>query len=170
MSNTAQGEGDEAARLLEDLILELLAVFFDLRAVGQRHGLVTEQGAGSWGLLRMLRTEGPQTVPDVARARSVSRQYIQKLANELMASGWVALGDNPLHKKSKLLVLTEQGEVKLEEMTKKFRELSSRIASAFALQDLKVSTDTVGELRKQLGKLAIAEDGPPSKPRQPRGL
>ncbi|MGH8550614.1 MAG: MarR family winged helix-turn-helix transcriptional regulator [Blastocatellia bacterium] len=119
---------------------------------------MTEQGAGSWGLLRMLKTEGPQTVPDVARARSVSRQYIQKLANELIAEGWVALEDNPLHKKSRLMVLTDQGEAKLEEMTQRFRELTAQMASAFAFRDLQVSTHTVGELRKQVARLANMED------------
>lgn len=153
-----QGDGDETSRLLEVLILEVLTAFFDLRAVGQRYGLVTEQGAGSWGLLRMLKTEGPQTVPDVARARSVSRQYIQKLANELIAEGWIALEDNPLHKKSKLMLLTGQGEAKLEEMTQQFRELTAQITSAFALRDLQVSIHTVGELRKQVARLANMED------------
>lgn len=158
MSKLVKGEGDETSRLLEVLILEVLAAFFDFRAVGQRYGLVTEQGAGSWGLLRMLKTEGPQTVPDVARARSVSRQYIQKLANELIAEGWVVMEDNPLHKKSKLMVLTEQGEAKLEEMTERFQELTAQIASTFALRDLQVSTRTVGELRKQVAGLADMED------------
>lgn len=158
MSKLVRGEGDETVRLLEDLILEVLAAFFDLRAVGQRYGLVTEQGAGSWGLLRMLKTEGPQTVPDVARARSVSRQYIQKLANELIAEGWVAMDDNPLHKKSRLMVLTDQGEAKFEEMTQRFRELTAKIASAFASCDIEVSTRTVSELRKQLGRLVSTED------------
>lgn len=158
MSKLVRGEGNETIRLLEDLILEVLAAFFDLRAVGQRYGLVTEQGAGSWGLLRMLKTEGPQTVPDVARARSVSRQYIQKLANELIAEGWVAMDDNPLHKKSRLMVLTDQGEAKFEEMTQRFRELTAKIASAFASCDIEVSTRTVSELRKQLGRLVSTED------------
>lgn len=158
MSKLVRGEGDETVRLLEDLILEVLAAFFDLRAVGQRYGLVTEQGAGSWGLLRMLKTEGPQTVPDVARARSVSRQYIQKLANELIAEGWVAMDNNPLHKKSRLMVLTDQGEAKFEEMTQRFRELTAKIASAFASCDIEVSTRTVSELRKQLGRLVSTED------------
>ena len=101
MSKCMKEEDDETVHLLEVLIQEVLATFFDFRAVGQRYGLVTEQGAGSWGLLRMLKTEGTQMVPDVARSRSVSRQYIQKLANELIAEGWLAMEDNPLHKNQK---------------------------------------------------------------------
>lgn len=158
MGRLLRGKGGETERLLEDLILEVLAAFFDLRAVGQRHGLVTEQGAGSWGVLRMLKIEGPQTVPDIARSRSVSRQYIQKLANELIAEGWVALEDNPLHKKSRLMALTDQGEAQLEEMTRRFRELTAQIASAFELHDLQVSTHTVSELRKQLAGLTTLKD------------
>lgn len=153
MGKSDKSDCDETLRLLEKLILEVLAAFFDLRAVGQVYGLVNEQGAGSWGLLRMLRNEGPLTVPYVARARSVSRQYIQKLANELIAVGWIALEDNPLHKKSKLMVLTGQGEATLEEMTQQFRELTSQISTVFASRDLAVSIHTVGELRKQVARL-----------------
>ncbi len=158
MRKLARNEGNEAARLFEVLVLEVLAAFFDLRAVGQRYGLVTEQGAGSWGLLRMLKSEGPLTVPDVARMRSVSRQYIQKLANELIAEGWLAMEDNPLHKKSRLMILTGQGEAKLVEMTERFKELTQRMAPNFPLRDLQVSVNTVIELRKHLAKLADEEE------------
>ena len=47
-----------------------------------------------------------------------------------------------------MMFLTEQGEAKLKEMTQRFRELAAQIASAFALQELWVSVQTVGKLRK----------------------
>jgi hypothetical protein len=62
---------------------KFLETFFDLRATGQNLNFVTEWGAGNWGLLRLLSKEGSKTISEAARMRSVSRQYIQKLANHL---------------------------------------------------------------------------------------
>ena len=148
----------ETSLLLEKLLHEVLAAFFDLRAAGQKYGLVTEQGAGSWGLLRMLKIDGPMTVPEVARYRSVSRQYIQKLANELIDSGWITLGENPAHKKSKRLHITRVGEMKLGEMTLQIRETMEKLAPSFSANSLQVSIKTIGELRKQL--TSFAQSGP----------
>jgi len=60
---------------------------------------------------------GPKTVPEIARMRSVSRQYIQKLANELIGRRWLALIDNPRHRRSKMLQLTKSGERQLAVMS-----------------------------------------------------
>lgn len=158
MSKTVQTGGDDAARMVEALILEVLGAFFDLRAAGQRYGLVTEHGGGSWGLLRMLRAEGPLTVSDVARMRSVSRQYIQKLANELIAEGLVTMKDNPSHRQSKFMVLTKRGERRLTELTQRLKNVTRELAPVFSVRDLRVSVGTVATLRKHLAELATKRD------------
>lgn len=68
------------------------------------------------GVLRNLLQNGPMTVPAVASLRPVSRQYIQKVVNELKAKGFVSLIANPAHKRSRLVQITEQGEAHLNEM------------------------------------------------------
>ena len=62
-----------------------------------------------WSILRTLGRRGPQTVPDIARARALSRQNIQILVNRLEAQGYVAVTPNPAHKRSGLIGLTERG-------------------------------------------------------------
>lgn len=106
---------------------EVLQAFFDLRSAGREVGAVTESGAGSWGLLRLVDEGGPVTMAEVARSRGVTRQYIQKLANELIGSGYLQLVDNPKHRRSGLLTLTPAGRRHLERMSESVRtELQQR--------------------------------------------
>ena len=51
------------------------------------------------GVLRNLLQNGPITVPAIAGLRPVSRQFVQKVVNELEAEGFVSFIDNPAHKR-----------------------------------------------------------------------
>jgi len=64
---------------------------------------------GERAVLVELAEEGPRTVPEMARARPVSRQHIQAIVNPLLARGLVELVDNPRHRRSKLVRITPNG-------------------------------------------------------------
>ena len=98
-----------AVRGMVSLIDETRLLFHHLRRTAEslhRQGEIT---AGRRGVLESLHREGPRTVPQLARARPVSRQHIQKLVDPLAAEGLVELVDNPRHKRSKLVRLTAAG-------------------------------------------------------------
>src|SRR5262249_31931288 len=80
--------------------------FFRIRAMGQRTGLITSWGGGTFGFMRSLAVIGPLTVPQIAQMRPTSRQRMQRLADELAAEGLVEFIDNPRHRRSKLVKLT----------------------------------------------------------------
>jgi DNA-binding MarR family transcriptional regulator len=151
-SKASSQEQTETGQQLESLVLEILGAFFDLRAVGQREGLVTQSGGGSWGLLKILKEGGPMTVPTVARMRSVSRQYIQKLAKELIEAGLIEMEDNPAHKRSKLMRLTTTGERRFDELTGRFRVVLEELAGEFRTEDLSSATETIVRLRQELSR------------------
>ncbi|MGE3601569.1 MAG: MarR family winged helix-turn-helix transcriptional regulator [Dehalococcoidia bacterium] len=132
------------------LIDEVLAAFFDLRAAGQRIGVVTDAGAGAWGLLRSVAQEGPVTMADLARRRSVSRQYIQRLANELIDGGWLRLDDNPENRRSGLLTITPAGRRELQDMGRRIDAALLPVAKALAGQDLQRAAETVAALRRAM--------------------
>lgn len=75
-----------------------------------------EPSAGRRGVLLDLEANGLQTVPDMARKRPVSRQYIQSLCNGLADDGYVEFRDNPAHKRSRLVAITDAGRALLEDM------------------------------------------------------
>lgn len=146
-------ERSGAGRALFDLGMEVIHTYFRLRAAGEKIGATTPAGAGSWGLLRSLATEGPQTVPQLARARPVSRQHIQTLANELAAQDLVEFVDNPAHRRSKLVAITAEGERRLAEVTERIEATYEVISSGMDETEIRAATKVLSELRRRAAEL-----------------
>lgn len=141
-------EGEAVFRLM----LEVLQTFHRLRAVGAEEGAVTASGGGSWGLMRSLAEGGPQTVPAIARARPVSRQHIQKLADELAAEGLVEFVDNPEHKRSKLVRLTQAGRTRYRSVSGRIQQLADELGRGLDAKEISAAADVVAGLRARLTK------------------
>lgn len=56
---------------------------------------VLGQTPGRVSLMRSLKEEGPQSVAQLARSRSVARQGVQRMGDELTAAGLIAYVPNP---------------------------------------------------------------------------
>jgi len=143
----------EAGRAIEDLIIEIVATFFLLRAEGMRIGVVSSSGEGYWSVLRLLKIYGTQTVPQLARYRYVPRQSVQKLANEMLKDGVIELVNNPAHKRSKLLRLTPKGEVVFQEMSDRIAKLAEALAEQQNATQLQNAADVVKKLHEQLREM-----------------
>jgi DNA-binding MarR family transcriptional regulator len=144
MSKTA------ASAAMEELMSEAIATFFLLRAAGKRIGAVTAADGGYWGMLRSLKLEGAQTVPQMARSRPVSRQHIQKLANEMIADGVIELVNNPAHQRSKLLRLTQKGEATFQEIQERIAQEAELFAQDMDVAELEISVRVLRQLREKL--------------------
>jgi DNA-binding MarR family transcriptional regulator len=143
----------EAGQAIEDLIIEIVATFFLLRAEGMRIGVVSPSGEGYWSVLRLLKINGPQTVPQLARYRYVPRQSVQKLANEMLKDGVIELVNNPAHKRSKLLRLTPEGDVVFQEMSDRIAKLAETLAEQHNAAQLQNAADVVKKLHEQLREM-----------------
>ncbi|MSP47908.1 MAG: MarR family transcriptional regulator [Alphaproteobacteria bacterium] len=147
----AAGPTPEGAAIFR-LMLEVLQTFHRLRAAGAEEGAVTSGGGGSWGLMRSLAEGGPQTVPAIARSRPVSRQHIQKLADELAADGLVEFVDNPAHRRSKLLKLTPAGRTRYKTLSTRILEIADELGRGFDAAEVGAAADVVARLRAKLTK------------------
>jgi len=143
----------DAGKALFNLGMEVIHTYFRLRAAGEKIGATTPAGAGSWGLLRSLAGEGPQTVPQLARARPVTRQHIQTLANELADQGLIEFIDNPAHKRSKLLAVTPTGERRLADVTERIEDAYERISLGMDETEVRAAIKILSELRQRAAKL-----------------
>ncbi|NDJ17940.1 MarR family winged helix-turn-helix transcriptional regulator [Myxacorys almedinensis] len=143
----------EAGRAIEDLIIEIVAAFFLLRAEGMRIEVVSPSGEGYWSVLRLLKIYGPQTVPQIARYRYVPRQSVQKLANEMLKDGVIELVNNPAHKRSKLLRLTSRGDIVFQEMSDRIAKLAETLAKQQDAAQLQNAADVVKKLHEQLREM-----------------
>lgn len=95
---------------LTKLILETFRLNGALLSSGDQ--LVSDLGLSSarWQVLGAIVLEGrPLSVAQIARRMGLSRQAVQRVANDLDAAGLTTYRDNPDHKRAKLVALTKQG-------------------------------------------------------------
>jgi DNA-binding MarR family transcriptional regulator len=136
----------EAATI--DLVDETIRLYFRLRHVADQ---IHQKGAlsgGRRGFLRSLHAEGPQTVPDMARARAVTRQNAQVFVNSLLEEGLVEKTPNPAHKRSHLIQLTDQGRKTLDEMNRREFRLVEQLDLGLSGQELTRAAEVLRTLRE----------------------
>jgi DNA-binding MarR family transcriptional regulator len=120
-----------------------LALYDAIRLVRPLHRHVyksVELGLASEGitvamraLLERLGESGPQTVPQAARALGFRRQFIQRLADDLLARGLVVYAANPAHRRSRLVALSAAGDALMRRVREReavqLRELAAPLSA-----------------------------------------
>lgn len=77
------------------------------------------------------------TVPQIARRLGVSRQNVQRIADLLVEEGSALFADNPDHRSSPFLVLSDSGAAALARLTKAAGAYHTRVARKLPAADLK---------------------------------
>jgi DNA-binding MarR family transcriptional regulator len=131
---------------LEALLVEVNGLANRLKSADPTSTLPTASRAA----LQLLQRCGPQTVPQIARARFSSRQNIQILINRLRQEGLVEFFTNPDHKRSALVRLTPRGHAIITEAGKEAAELTTRVLPSFSQSELSSATDVLSRLRSLL--------------------
>lgn len=133
---------------------ELRAVVDETIALFHRVRWVAEQiyaGDGRWtarrGILRGLVRYGPRTVPQLALARSVTRQHTQEVVDRLAADGLVELVANPAHKRSRLVRATRAGAALVAQMDGVDTRVLAAIGGGLTLRDLATTARTLRGVR-----------------------
>ncbi len=135
---------------LTDLFNEIRLTFNALaRLVDDLHA---DEGmtAGTRAVLEFLKRNGPHTVPQIANARGVTRQRIQTLANELLDAGLVTTEENPAHKRSVHVVLTDRGRDKMKKMLEKESEVIANRDWPFNQSTIKETSRVLQQIREHL--------------------
>lgn len=136
----------EAATI--DLVDETIRLYFRLRHVADQIHRKGALSGGRRGFLRSLHAEGPQTVPDMARARAVTRQNAQVFVNSLLEEGLVEKIPNPAHKRSHLIQLTDQGREALDEMNRREFRLLEQLDVGLSAPELTQAAEVLRTLRE----------------------
>ncbi|MGH9937523.1 MAG: MarR family winged helix-turn-helix transcriptional regulator [Blastocatellia bacterium] len=129
------------------LINETVLLFHRLRIVADQVHHQGEMTGPLRGLLRGLDKLGEQTVPQMARARAVSRQHIQALINQLVEEGLVELIANPAHKRSPLARLTALGKKTVNAMNREEAKLLGKADLGVTDKDLREAAETLRTVR-----------------------
>jgi DNA-binding MarR family transcriptional regulator len=101
----------EIQRLAADLFEVAGAMRRDGEAIARRAGQTQARWQVMW-----IAAAGGLTVPAIARRLGVTRQNVQRIANDLAADGLATFNANPDHRRSPLLGLTPRGRAVLDEI------------------------------------------------------
>jgi DNA-binding MarR family transcriptional regulator len=93
---------------MQRLVADVYELAGSLRRNGDRIAGQLGQTQARWQVLSVV-SEGAWTVPAVARRLGITRQAVQRVADELAGEGLVAFAGNPSHRRSPLVELTAQG-------------------------------------------------------------
>ena len=133
---------------MDAVLGETVSLFHRLKDVSQQVHGQGELSSGRWGVLRDLSRSGPQTVPQMARIRPVSRQYIQTIVDALNEQGLVELVENPAHKRSLLVQLTARGVNLLEQMNQRAGKVFKKLPISIPDEELQRTADTLRAVRE----------------------
>ena len=143
-------DGRQSILELNQLIIETRGLFHGLEEVSDQI-LAKDDLSGQERLVMMsLRKLGLSTVPQLARIREVSRQYVQTTVNELERRGLVALHDNPAHKRSRLVGLTHAGEVLILGVMAREGEAMHRVAVGLYPEQVREAVAVLRRVRERL--------------------
>jgi DNA-binding MarR family transcriptional regulator len=100
---------DQLSHRLAEVYVALGPVYRRVARIVEQDEQVSGLSVGVRNVLDQLRRDGDRTVPQLARAQELSRQYTQRMVDRARADGHVELVDNPAHLRSRLVRLTGRG-------------------------------------------------------------
>ena len=115
--------------------------------------LAAEDGltAARWQVLGAVEVAGrPLTVPQIARRMGLTRQAVQASVNRLLTEGLIEAGENPDHRRSPLIRMTELGNTKYAAIQKRQVTWINKLASGLKRSELATTARILQELSNRL--------------------
>jgi DNA-binding MarR family transcriptional regulator len=140
---------------ITELVLETFRLNGELLLAGD--ALVAEVGLTSarWQVLgAMALAPLPMPVAHIARNMGLTRQGVQRLANEMERDGFVRFGSNPHHQRSKLVILTPRGKAAYDAAMKRQKPWASSLADGLTIKQIKEAVAVLRTVRQRLGDIA----------------
>lgn len=108
---------DELATRLAEVYLVVGPLYRSVLRAVERDAPAHGVSAGVRAVLDLLQRNGPMTVPEMGRAQSLSRQFVQRTVNDAETDGLVELVANPAHRRSRLVRPTATGTAAIRAVT-----------------------------------------------------
>jgi DNA-binding MarR family transcriptional regulator len=149
MKNRTQSQRTPSGAALTDLILETFRLNGRLLAAGD--GLTGDLGLSSarWQVIGAIE-DAPLAVAQIARNMGLTRQAVQRLANVLAEDGLVAFTENPDHRRSKLVCLTDNGRSVLDEIGRRQAAWVNDLAIGLTRESIEDALEVLREVRDRL--------------------
>ncbi|MFI9646664.1 MarR family winged helix-turn-helix transcriptional regulator [Streptomyces sp. NPDC052040] len=138
---------DEAALLVADVFEAAGA----LRRLGEETAGAEGLTQARWQVLSVV-SEDPLTVPQAARRLGVSRQNVQRVANDLVAQELAAYAPNPDHRGSPLLTLTPRGRESLTRVTARATDVHRALFASIPDEEIRATRTFLRTLLTELDR------------------
>ena len=139
-------------RPIDELVFEIFRVNERLVAAGDATVKDVGLSTARWLVLgAVVLAPSPIPVAQIARNMGLTRQAVQRVTNEMSASGLVELHDNPRHRRARVVVLTDAGRAAYEAALERWRaEWTAAMEEILSDADI---LETVRRLRRLRGLL-----------------
>lgn len=97
-------------------------------------------------VVELIEQDGQQTVPQLAASMLVTRQGTQKIVNEGVALGILRLGENPAHRRSRLVGVTDEGWRAFATLRRREDELLETVAVSIETARLEQAAAVIEQL------------------------
>jgi len=138
-----------AAEAFSGLVVQVLKLAGLLEAAGNTLAAPAGQSTARWQVLAAAEHQ-PATVASIARALSLARQSVQRVADLLVADGLAQYVDNPAHQRAKLFALTAPGVAALRMIQTAQAEWAQRAAAGLDPDRLAAAQSTLADLARRL--------------------
>ncbi|MCJ1676392.1 MarR family winged helix-turn-helix transcriptional regulator [Streptomyces sp. APSN-46.1] len=157
-----------AAQELALLVADVFEAAGALRRAGEALAAAEGQTQARWQLMSVV-SEGALPVARAARRLGVARQGVQRIANELVHDGLAEYRDNPDHRTSPLLALTDAGRQALDAITAGAAAAHQAMGEGIAEDDLAAVRALLRRLTRQTDDWTDTAVGPVRGARPPAG-
>lgn len=134
---------------LRAVVDETIGLFHRLRWVAEQIYGEVGRSTARRGILRGLARYGPQTVPQLARARAIRRQSVQEVVDRLVADGLVRRTANPEHARSPRVSITPRGVALVADLDRVDVRVLQVIGPGIPARDIAVTARTLRRLRQR---------------------
>jgi DNA-binding MarR family transcriptional regulator len=134
-----------------DLVLETFRLNGRLLVTGD--ALVADLGLTSarWQVLgAMALSAVPLSVAQIARNMGLTRQAVQRLANEMQADGLVRFAPNPHHQRAKLVLLTAAGKAAFASVMKRQSAWATGLGRGLNAKQIETAAVMLRTIRQRL--------------------
>ncbi len=152
-------EPDDLADRLAEVYVAIGPVYRTVARIVERSEGAMGMSTGVRNVLDQLRRGGDRTVPQLARAQDLSRQFVQRMVNDASAAGFVELRENPAHRRSSLVHLTTDGERAISAVAAREHELMTRVGGGITGAEIDATLRILHHMQ-----LALEEIDEPSAP------
>ncbi|MBL8686901.1 MAG: winged helix-turn-helix transcriptional regulator [Alphaproteobacteria bacterium] len=104
-------------------------------------------------VMEHISQNGPQTVPQIARSKLVTRQHIQQIVDILISRGLTATNHNQHHRRSPIIDFTSAGRNMFRGMQNQEEKILQKLQGAMDDSEVTQAITALSHLKQNLEKL-----------------